>query len=170
MQTIYMLTAVDVRRAEKAGTSRALTIAKLTIPPIKFATAGHNPGGGVMAVDYTLPRIETLEPKFMVKGLDTEVFGGLGERDRWVFAGAYKDKFTGRDIPARAVIEGAVSQWEPDESDPVDFQGCNHSLTEVTHFELTLDGQELFYIDAQERILRRNGVDLFAGVRGALGA
>lgn len=170
MQTIYMLAAVDVRRAEKEGTSRATSISKLTIPPIKFATASHNPGGGVMATDFNLPRIEALEPKFMVKGLDTEVFGGLGEVDRWVFAGAYKDKKTGLPIPGRAVIEGAISQWEPDESDPADFQGCNHALTEVTHFELTLDGKELFYVDFWERILRRNGVDMFEGVRGALGA
>ncbi|MEW4459431.1 Phage tail tube protein FII [Labrenzia sp. THAF35] len=170
MQKIYMLTAVDVRRAETPGTSRVHTISKLTIPPIKFATAGHNPGGSVMATDFTLPRIEALEPKFMVKGLDTEVFGGLGERDRWVFAGAYTEKYTGVQVPARAVIEGAVTQWESDESDPVDFQGCNHALTEVTHFEFTLDGKELFYIDFWERILRRNGVDLFEGVRGALGA
>jgi len=170
MQTLYMLTAVDVRRAEKEGTSRATTISKLTIPPIKFMTAGHNPGGSVMATDFSLPRIEALEPKFMVKGLDTDIFGGLGERDRWVFAGAYKDKRTGLDVPGRAVIEGAITQWEPDESDPADFQGCNHSLTEVTHFELTLDGKELFYIDFWERILRRDGEDLFAGVRGALGS
>ena len=170
MQTIYMLAAVDVRRAETPGTSRVHTIAKLTIPPIKFANAGHNPGGGVIAVDFTLPRIEALEPKFMCKGLDTDVFGGLGARDRWVFAGAYKDKRTGLDVPGRAIIEGAVTQWEPDESDPVDFQGCNHALTEVTHFELTLDGKELFYIDFWERQLRRDGVDMFEGVRGALGA
>jgi phage tail tube protein FII len=170
MQTIYMLSAVDVRRAETPGTSRVHTIAKLTIPPIKFATAGHNPGGGVIAVDFTLPRIEALEPKFMCKGLDTDVFGGLGARDRWVFAGAYTDKRTGLPVPGRAIIEGAVTQWEPDESDPVDFQGCNHALTEVTHFELTLDGKELFYIDFWERRLRRDGVDMFEGVRGALGA
>jgi P2 family phage contractile tail tube protein len=170
MQTIYMLTAVDVRRAEKEGTSRATSITKLTIPAITFATASHNPGGGVMAADFTLPRIEALEPKFMVKGIDTEVFGGLGTRDRWVFAGAYRDKRTGADVPARAVIEAAVSQWEADESDPADFQGCNHALTEVTHFEFSLDGKELFYIDFWERVLRANGVDHFQGVRGALGA
>ncbi|MDN3719417.1 phage major tail tube protein [Roseibium salinum] len=61
-------------------------------------------------------------------------------------------------------------EWEPDESDPEDFQGCNHALKEVTHFELILDGEELYYIDFWERIMRRNGEDLFEGVRGALGA
>lgn len=32
MQTLYMMVAVDARRAEEAGTSRANTISKLTIP------------------------------------------------------------------------------------------------------------------------------------------
>ncbi|MEJ8474444.1 phage major tail tube protein [Roseibium algae] len=169
MPALYMLTAVDVRRAEEENSSRATTIAKLTIPPINFMNASHNPGGGVMAVDFTLPRIEALEPAFAVKGMDTDVFRGMGAKDRWIFAGAWRDKQTGVDIPGRAVIEGVISQWEPDESDPSDFQGCNHVFKEVTHFELSLDSTELYYIDFFERVLRTNGEDLFAGVREALG-
>lgn len=72
--------------------------------------------------------------------------------------------------PARAIIEGAVSTWEPDESSPGDFQGCTHTFSSVTHYEFTLDGEELFYVDFHERIFRRNGVDLFEDVRKALGA
>lgn len=170
MQPLFMLTAVDVRRAEVAGSSRATTIAKLTIPPIRFVTASHNPGGGVMAVDYTLPRVQAIEPAFSVKGIDTDVFTGIGERDRWVLAGAYRDKKTNRAIPGRCIIEGAIAEWTPDESDPGEFQGCNHQFKEVTHFELALDGKELWYIDTEERIIRRNGVDLFAADRQALGA
>lgn len=170
MQPLYLLTAVDVRRAEQAGSSRATTISKLTVPPIKFMSANHNPGGGVMSVDYTLPRIEPLEPAFMSKGIDTDIFSGLGVRDRWVFAGSYRDKKTNIAVPGRAVIEGAIVEWEPDESDPGEFQGCNHIFREVTHFELLLNGKELWYIDAEERVLRRNGQDLFAADRLALGA
>ncbi|WP_394689059.1 phage major tail tube protein [Hoeflea sp.] len=170
MQTLYMLTAVDVRRAEVGGSSRATTIDKLTIPAINFMTAEHNPGGGVMSVNYALPRIEAPEPAFSVKGIDTDVFGGMGLRDKWTFAGAYRDKKTNRAVPARGVIEGAVTNWEPDESDPGEFQGCNHIFKEVTHFEFLLDGVELWYIDADERVMRRNGEDLFAADRLALGA
>lgn len=170
MKPLFILTAVDVRRAEVAGSSRATTIAKLTIPPIRFVTASHNPGGGVMAVDYALPRVQAIEPAFSAKGIDTDIFSGFGERDRWVFAGAYRDKKTNRPIPGRAIIEGAIVEWTPDESDPGEFQGCSHQFKEVTHFELMLDGAELWYIDAEERIVRRNGVDLFAGDRQALGA
>lgn len=167
---LYMLTAVDLRRATQAGTSRATTVSKLTIPPVKFMTAAHNPGGGVMEVESVLPRIEALEPAFSAKGIDTEIFSGMGEVERWTFAGAYRDKKTNRAIPGRGIIEGAVAEWEPDESDPAEFSGCNHIFREVTHFEFSLDGENLWYIDFWERVIRRKGVDLFAQERRALGA
>ncbi|HEV7293113.1 MAG TPA: phage major tail tube protein [Devosia sp.] len=169
-QPLLILTAVDVRRAEEAGTSRATTISTLTIPAVNFVTAEHSPGGGVGAVNFTLPRIEALEPAFSAKGLDRDVFRGLGISDRWTFASSYRDKKTNRPMAARGIIEGAITQWEPDESDPAEFQGCNHAFNEVTHFELTLDGEEFFYFDFWERVLRRDGVDLFADDRRALGA
>ncbi len=168
MQPI-MLVAVDVRRAEKAGSSRANIVDKLTIPPIRFSTADHNPGGGVMGVSYVLPRIEAPEPAFATKGIDTDIFDGFGEVDKWVFAGAYHSQRHGV-LPARCVIEGAIAEWAPDESSPVEFQGCNHIFRQVMHFELFLDGKELWYIDSDERIMRRNGRDLYAPVRQALGA
>ena len=172
MQPFYQLTAVDVRRAEQAGTSRATTIDKLTIPGLTFATSDFSPGGSVMAAKFVQPRIEAPEPKFSVKGLDLDVFRGLGLRDCWVLAGAYREKRPGGGgtIGARCIIEGAITAWEPDESSPTDLQGCNHTFAEVTHIEFTLGGQELFYVDLFERVLRVNGVDLFADERQALGA
>ena len=94
----------------------------------------------------------------------------MGTVDRWTLAAAYKDTQTGRDLAARGIIEGAVMGWEPDESDPAEFAGCNHMFREVTHLELSLDGEELIYFDFWERVARRAGDDLFAGVRQALGA
>lgn len=167
---LLILSAVDVRRATQTGTSRATTISSLTIPAINFITTDHTPGGGVMGVNFTQPRIEPLEPAFTAKGLDPDVFRGMGVKDTWTFAQAYKDKQTGRDIAARGIIEGAISGWEPDESDPAEFQGATHMFREVTHLELSLDGEELLYIDFYERVFRRAGQDLFEGVRRALGA
>jgi P2 family phage contractile tail tube protein len=169
---LYLLTAVDVRRLSQTDSSRAITIATLTMPSLTLATAEHNPGGGVGAVNFSMPRIEAPEPAFSAKGIDTDIFTGFGEVDRWVFAGAYKKRGPGggRDVPARAIIEGAITAWEPDESDPAEFAGSTHTFTECTHYELTLDGVELFYWDFWERIIRFGGKDLFAGTRTALGA
>lgn len=171
MQPLYQLSAVDVRRAQEAGTSRATTIAKLAMPGLSFVGSEHSPGGGVMAVKFTQPRLEALEPKFEAKGIDLDVFRGMGQTDRWVFAGAYREKKPGGGgvVPARAIIEGAISAWEPDESDPAEMQGCNHTFAEVTHYEFILNGVELFYVDFFENVIRMNGVDLFADDRKALG-
>jgi phage tail tube protein FII len=170
--SLYLLTGVDVRRATQPGTSRAIIISSLTMPSLVFATAEHNPGGGVMAANFALPRIEAPEPAFNAKGIDTEIFTGMGQSDRWTFAGSYRKAGPGGSgvVPARAIIEGAITSWEPDESDPADFQGCTHSFAEVTHYELTIDGQELFYVDMWERVMRLGGKDLMAPHRQALGA
>lgn len=170
MQDIYMLTAVDVRRAEQNDTSRALIIEKLTLPAIKFAEAEHNPGGGVGQVGFILPRIEKVEPAFMVRGIDTDAFNGMGVSSRWTFAGAYRNKKTGAVVPGRGIIEGAIRTWEPDESSPTDFQGCNYAFAEVTHYEFLLNGEEKWYWDFWEREIRRDGIDYFADERAALGA
>jgi len=170
MNKLYLLTAVDARRVDEPNDSRANLISKLTIPGLTFVTASHSPGGGVMGVDFTMPRIEAPEPAFGSKGVDTSVFKGMGARSRWVFAGSYRDKMKKRDVPGRAIIEGAISAWEPDESDPSDFQGCNHVFKEVVHYEFHLDGKELFYVDFWERVLRVDGKDLWESTRNALGA
>lgn len=169
---LYLLTAVDVRRATESDTSRAITIATLTMPGLTFATGEHNPGGGIGAVNFAVPRIEAPEPAFSAKGIDIEIFSGMGLPERWVFAGSYNRRAPGggRVVPARAIIEGAITAWEPDESDPAEFQGCTHTFAEVTHYELTVDGEELFYWDWYERVFRRGGVDLFENHRRALGA
>lgn len=171
MEALYILTAVDLRRAQETGSSRANTISKLALPAITFATAAHNPGGGVGEVNFVMPRIEAPEPKFEIKGIDRDAFRGLGRTERWAFAGAYRDRMNGNKLVAgRGIIEGAIAGWEPDESDPAEFQGCNHTFQEVTHYELLLDDKELFYWDWFERVIRTDGVDYFADVRRALGA
>ncbi|WP_298981583.1 phage major tail tube protein [uncultured Roseibium sp.] len=169
MKKLYMLTGVDLRRAKDPESSRHTIISKLVLPAVKFKTANHNPGGGVGSVDFTLPRIEPLEPAMEVKGIDTEIFKGFGGTEDWTFACAYKDKTTGLDVPARGIIRGVVAEWEPDESDPDAFQGCNYSFKEVTHFDFTLNNEPVFYFDFFENEIRPNGESLTAGFNAALG-
>lgn len=163
-----ILTAVDVRRAEVAGSGRPLLIQKLVIPPIRFKTATRSAGGGVMDVEYMQERLQPLEPALTVHGIDPDLMPG--QRDRWTFSAAMRDRKTNRQVPVRAEIEGAIVEWSPEEADPAQFNGCNQMIKEVTHFELTVDGNELWYIDEEEREIRRNGVSLTADVRRALGA
>ncbi len=163
-----ILDSVDVRRAEVAGSGRPLILQKFVIPPVRFKTTTRSAGGGVVDIDYMQKRIQPLEPAFMVFGIDPDLMPNL--RDRWTFAAAMRNRTTNKAVAVRCEIEGAIVEWTPDEADPGAFNGCNHLIKEVTHFELTIDGQEIWYIDEDEREIRQKSVSLTADVRRALGS
>lgn len=169
MSQPLILVAVDVRRGRVSGTSRAGKMKKIVFPSVKHLKVDDNPGGGVLAVRRILPRLEAFEPAFTTAGPDLDIFAGMGEVDVWTLAGAYRDPRRGL-LPARAIIEAAVGDWEPGEGTPDEFQDCTHSFAEILHAELHIGGKEYFYVDSDERILRFGGVDHFASVRRALGA
>lgn len=170
MQPLFVLSAVDLRRATEAGSSRATTIQKLVFPSPKLQTVSHSAGGGVGAVNYTLPRSEAPEPKAQIGGPDKDLFRGFGKPTQWTFSASYIDQDTGEPIGARGVFTGAVSTYEPDETDPESMQNCNFMFANVTEFGFTLGEDELFYINHQTREMRFHGEDLMEPHRRALGA
>jgi len=174
MQPLYIMEAADVRRADEPESSRALTIGKVGLPAIKFFNTEHKPGGGAGAINFVFPQIEALEPKFELKGIpDVDIVENIGLTDgtknKWIFAGAVRDKKTGILLPSRAIIEGIVAEWEPDEFEIGELVGCNHVLHEVTHYEFHLGDKELWYYDWWEREFRRGKKNPLAAVKAALG-
>lgn len=172
-QPLYVLEAVDVRRADEPDSSRAITLNKLAIPEIKRKTGAYAPGGGVGEVNWTFPQVDPIEPKFELKGFDPDILRKMGfaagSYDKWVFAGAVRNKQGGGLMPARAIIQGVIATWSPDEFSVGEMFGCNHELQEVTHYEFHLDGEELWYWDFYEREGRSGGVSWFGDIRTALG-
>lgn len=173
-QPHFVVEAVDVRRATATGNDRTLSIQKVIFPEIKQKESGFAPGGGVGEVNFRLPQIEPINPKFEIKGIDRDVlrqfgFAG-GVSDKWVFAAAIREKGTSKLMPLRAVLQGVVSTWTPDEHSTGDLHGCNFEMTEVVFYEYSLDGEVLFLWDFFNRVYRTNGIDVFAPIRNALGA
>lgn len=171
---LYIFEAVDVRRADEPDSSRVLTIEKLTLSPIKRLNTSFKPGGGVGEVKLVMPQIEAPEPKFSLKGIDFDIvekFGfSPGVFDKFVFAASVRRKGSTTPIPFRAVIQGVISEWEPDEFAVGDLLGCSHVFNEVTHYSMSFGGVEKWYWDYEERVCRSGGVDWFSGTRNALGA
>lgn len=173
MQTLYQFEAMDVRRADVPGGSRALTVNKVSLPALKRLQADHSPGGGAGKLRVTFPQIEQVEPSFEVKGMDREalrLFGlPLHEQDKWVFAGAMRDKTTSRVLPVRANIQGVMTEIDPDDFGLGDHIGMKLAIKEVVHYELVIDGIEEFYFDFFEIEVRVGGVSVMSPVRNALG-
>jgi len=168
----YFLEAIDVRRADQPDTSRRRIIQTMAMPALTRLTAEHLGGGAIAKIKLAFPQLEALEPKYATAGFDLDTlrhFGlAAGTFDRWVFAGSCRIR-RGAVVPARAIIEGVVSAWEPDENTPGELAKCNHTIAEVTHYELTLDGEQIFYFDDDEGVAISGGVDWFADTRRALG-
>jgi phage tail tube protein FII len=169
MNPALILTMMDVRLAERAGSSRPLKVSKITLPPVKFMTVNRNPGGGAMSVDINMPRIEPLAPGFDTYGPDDEIFSVLGLKDRWTFGCSYKKHNTGVVIPARIIIEGVLNEWSMGDLNPSETQTAAHMFSEVTHYEFSLDGVERFYADDEEIEIRQDGISLTAPHKRAAG-
>ena len=163
-----ILESIDARKATVADTSRATTIARLVIPPIRFKTTTRTAGGGVMDVDYHQNRLQPIEPAMMINGFDEDLIPG--EKEQWTLAAQLRQRKSGAFVPVRIEIEGVIVEWTPDEADPAQFNGCNAIMREVTHFELIIDNKEWFYADEEEREIRRMGKSLMSGRRAALGS
>lgn len=172
IQYPYIMEAIDVRRADQPETSRQKIIQTMGLPALTRLTAEHLGGGSIAKLNLSFPQIEPLEPKFATAGFDLDTlrhFGlAAGSFDRWVFAGSIRIR-RGGVVPGRAIIEGVVNTWEPDESTPGELMKCNHTLAEVTHYELLIDNEEIIYFDDDENVARSGGVDWFAPTRRALG-
>ncbi|WP_336488281.1 phage major tail tube protein [Methylobacterium nigriterrae] len=172
IQYPYVMEAIDVRRADQPESSRQKIIQTMALPALTRRTSEHMAGGSVMSLNLSFPQIEALEPKYATGGFDLDTlrhFGlAAGSFDKWVFAGSVRVR-RGGVVPARAIIEGVVNAWEPDENTPGELMKCNHTIVEVSHYELVIDGEEIFYVDDDENVARSGSVDWFAPTRRALG-
>ncbi|RVU13171.1 phage major tail tube protein [Methylobacterium oryzihabitans] len=173
-QDILIIEEVDVRRADDPDDTRVLTVTKVGLPEIKRKEAEHTPGGGVGSVKFLLPMADSIEPKFSVKGLDLDVlrkYGfSAGQHDKWTFAASLRNKRTNKLVSVRSTIQGIVSTWSPGEHTPGELLDCDHTLAEVTYYDLVINGEEIFAWSFYGRYWRSGGIDLFAEYRNALGA
>lgn len=168
MKDFLILNMVDLRRGNLAGDTRKNIIQKFVVPPVKLKKSMRSAGGGVMDINHVQPRLEPLEPAATIFGFDGDLLPGVP--DLYTFAASMRRRKDNAVVPVRCTVFGTPSEWTPDEADPAAFNGCNIKWDEVTHFDLLIDGVEHWYIDEDEGVIRRMGIDLAAADRAALGA
>lgn len=171
-QKPYNIAGFDVRRLASPDSTRRHIIGSMTVPSIKHKTTEFTAGGGFGTVNYVLPQIEALEPKFATRGPDLDAFSAVGlvvgATDTWVFAGAYIQRSGAAPVPFRAIIAGTLAEIEPGEASVGDGQDWTHSLQEVTHCELHLGGESLWTWDHESGLIVR-GKDYGSVLTQALG-
>lgn len=161
-----VMTMVDFRRSSAAEDSRTTILDKVVLGGFKFKTLSRSAGGGVMDVDYFIPKLEAIELSISVNGFDQDLMPGV--QDRWTMAAAMRDR-KGKRVSVRLEVEGVIVEWAPDEASPAEFKGCNSAIKQIGHIDLTIDGKPWFYADEEEGEIRRLGVSLTAEDRAAAG-
>ncbi|HVR54266.1 MAG TPA: phage major tail tube protein [Pseudorhodoferax sp.] len=146
--------------------SKHLTLEELKLPDLQEETTDHTPGGGIGSIDIAVGGISKLEPTFKLKGWDPLLmreFGiGTSTAKRFTAYGVIRDKKTGRQFEAKAVLEGRLSRIAPDAFTRGDAMGHEYGISEVYHYELFFDGAEEVYFDLWTNTVRIGGEDRFA--------
>lgn len=163
MSTIYVMEAVNLFCGDHDPTaSKHLTISELKLPPLQAIYAEHHGGGARVAIEVEVG-IQKLEPTFKLAGFDPDLLGqfGLGSRYKSVYTayGKLRDKRTGRDVEARAIIEARLGKIDPDAFTRGELMGHEYALNEVTHYELWFDGKPKIVWDFFENRWEVDGVD-----------
>ncbi|MUO69216.1 phage major tail tube protein [Agrobacterium vitis] len=145
----------------------------LGLPALERAAVSHLGGGAVMGVNWTVGAYNALEPSFKLAGFTETSYKYLGigsnESQKFTAYGVLRNKQTGAILQAKAVIQGIVGKVTPDSFDRASAFGHDHGITEVTHYQLTVDGTEWFYLDYFTSTVRQFGNDENQSIRVALG-
>ena len=171
--SFYNLEAVNLFAGDHdPANSKHLTLDELKLPDLQKIFQDHHPGGSPVAMEVSVG-IAKLEPTFKLKGFDPDLLGqfGLGGQAKKLFTGygVMRDAKTGELIQSVATIEGSLGKAAGDAMKRGELQGHEYAINEVTHYELTFGGRELFYWDFWTNALRVNGEDQQAAVNRLLG-
>ena len=141
--------------------SKHLQLTSMALPTLETETAEHMPGGGVMGVEFGMGILKPLKPTFKLAGFDEESFKlfkiGTGQVDTFTGYGVIVSKQAGKRLQAKTIIRGTIGKIGPDEFERSKMFGHDHSIIEVTRYELHVGGKEWWYVDFWTSTIRRFG-------------
>lgn len=153
--------------------SQALTLKSVKIPGLEEATKNHNPGGGVLAIDIGMKKINAPMFTFKLAGMQPDVMPRFmtSRRQNYTLRGNLFDLATQEDKPCIAVINGKMTKVETSEFQKDDGVDTDYEIREIVKYILTIDNAEKYYLDffLGAAGVRVDGVPLFGAAARNLG-
>lgn len=150
-----------------------LTLQSLALPTLDRVTVNHLGGGAPGEVEWSMNALRAIQPTFKLLGYTESTyreFGvGTAQVSKFTGYGVLRNKVNGTTIQAKTVIRGVLGRVAPDQFERAGAFGHDHSITEVTHYELHVGGKEWFYWDYFTTTLRQFEQDSLAESRILLG-
>ena len=152
--------------------SKHLTIQNIQLWQPKEKTQEHHPGGGIGAITIGGLGFEPPEVNFKLVGSDaqTKALFGIGSNGTrpYTIYGALRDKNGGRLIERKVVVFGRMTEVGENEFKRGELIEQDHTITEVTHYELWEDKKEVYYYDFFGSVWRVNGTNQLATTNAIL--
>jgi P2 family phage contractile tail tube protein len=165
-QTLYVLEAANMFCGDvDPSLSQHLTISEVKLPNMEENFVDHQAGGApvIIEIDTILQRLECT---FQLAGWSPQVASMIGswvqQTNVFTMYGVIRDRRSGAAIEAKAILGGRLGRANPANWTRGALQHWDYSIRAVTHYELYVDGAELFVYDFFLNTFRAGGIDRWA--------
>lgn len=151
--------------------SNHLTLSELALPKLEETNFDFQGGGAAFGLNMKGGGFKPLAASFKLAGVNLDVmkYFQLDETNTpFTALSAMRDQLTGALKPAKAIINGRLGTIEEDAFKKGEMSQHDYGITGIVHYELHIDGKELYYFDWARGIVRVDGVDKRAKVRSML--
>jgi P2 family phage contractile tail tube protein len=154
-----------------ANASNHLTLTELKLPGLDMQYVDHRAGGAPVAIEIDTI-IARLECTFSLVGVSPQVMGMLGswQSSKNIFNafGVIRDQVTGQAAQARAQIDGQLAKVDPTNWRRGDVMHVAYAIRGITHYELNIAGEPIFFWDFQTNTRIVGGVNQNRAINGLL--
>lgn len=162
MASLYILEAANLFVTDNGpNNSKHLSLQQVKLPTLEEVTAQHHAGGAIGEIEIGGLGVKALVCQFDLVGVDPQTLAqfGLGSQETqpYTIYGLARDKNGGRAIEVKSVLQARLTKAEPDAFKRGDLFKNAYELKEVSHYELYVDQQEIYYWDFFTSDYRVNG-------------
>jgi P2 family phage contractile tail tube protein len=151
--------------------SNHLVLTEVNLPAMDVQYADHRAAGApiYIEVDTGMARLECT---FVLIGITPQVMSlvdsWITEQRKFFVYGNVRDQMTGVAWQAAAAFRGQLGRADPQNFRKGDVMHTNYSIREITHYELGLGGNLVYYWDFFENIRYVGGQDFNSEINSNL--
>lgn len=157
--------------ANAANASNHLVLTELKLPGLDVQYVDHRAGGAPVAVEIDTV-IARLEATFSLVGVTPQVMGMLGswsaQKNIFNAYGVIRDQITGGAAQAASQIWGQLSKVDPTNWRRGDVMHVGYAIRGITHYELNIAGEPIFFWDFASNTRIVGGIDQNATINTML--
>lgn len=151
--------------------SNHLLLTELKLPGLDEQYVDHRPGGSPIAIEIDTI-IARLESTFVLMGWAPQVAELVGSwqqnQNQFYAYGVVRDRMTGEATQSMAIMKGRLGRADPQNWRRGDVMHWNYAIRSITHYELYLAGEQIYYWDFFNNIRVVGGVDMNADINALL--